>query len=84
MSPFSLIVGSGLLSVILYFAWHFRRLADWFQWWGGIMSEPVSRPWWRRGHFRPNEMQAAIIAWLFILMGGILAFWFLARGLGVL
>lgn len=83
MNAFSLVVGGALLLVILYFAWHWQRMADWFQWWGKLMSEPESRPWWRRGHFRPNGTQAAVIAWLFIFIGGTLAFLFLAKGLGL-
>jgi hypothetical protein len=57
--------------------WH--REAEWLRWWYNMMAEN-GRPWWNRGLFRPNKTQAAILAWVFILLGTALAIVFLGMG----
>ena len=83
MNVFSLIVGMVLLAICGYFVVNIRREAEWLQWWYNYMSEPDGRPWWRRGHFRPNRTHATIVAWLFILAGSALGLTFVLSGFGV-
>lgn len=82
MDPTYVIPGVCLLSITLYFAMNWRREAEWLRRWYDMMSKEDGRPWWRRGHFRPNYTQSVIIAWLFVAAFAIIAMSLLAAGFG--
>jgi hypothetical protein len=81
MDPTYVIPGLCLLSITVLFAMTWRRQAEWVRRWGDIMSEEDGRPWWRRGHFRPNYTQSVIVTWLFIILFAVIAIGLLAAGL---
>jgi hypothetical protein len=73
--------GVCLLLIAIYFAATWRQQAAWVRRWYWMMSEEDGRPWWRRGHFRPNERQAIIVTWLFITLAAAMAVYLILDGL---
>jgi hypothetical protein len=84
MDIFNVAVGCGLLLVQIIIASQRRHFAKRIQAWFRLMSEPMTRPWWRRGHFQPNELLANLILAVFIMAMSILALSFIANGLHII
>ena len=77
-----LIPGVALSGITIYFAMTWRKQAEWVRGWYASMSKEDGRPWWRRGHFRPNHRQSIFVAWFYITAFAIIAVYLVVVGLG--